>query len=624
MVVEPKHELPKEATSTDSARSKDVSKGEFSPKPRAKYLIYGKLKHPNGDPATNQKVEVYQKNLLTEMLLGTFRTDKEGKFQVEPDKSNFKGAKSQKVTLKVFEEKLPVKDLWFFESNERIVFECDIELSGKKAHENVGDVIITLYEYQPSLPDLKQPENENHRPQQWTVSYKLGLAKAGLPNAIKGLLISGTLPLWKVPHLQKLYGVFDPTLEVSSESTVEMILNGIYPCYFRKGDIPSEIYTIIDWRDYDIDSGSGAKIPTVKLFLNRGIKGLDVTRVDVMFRDEKEFTTYKVGDLGFERALYLFNCMGLVAGEIISHLGIGHLYTGQAAMAVFRTMNANPLKNLLCPHLRGILEIDKLGATAVYGKNGVLNVSGLSPTGIMQTLQTVLGGMCYTTFRPREPLTTNHRFARGEQLFWEVVTKVVDDFFVRSEEGIKAKWYEVFYMSKNIVEHSCPHIPWERESNYSVWLDHNEIDDPNLMGRVEFNGVTRAMRPITLSLDGPQEGDMERLKQFCRVSIFTSTFWHWVIHRSQGKWGTNLKFGSMAPRETGASLEEVPYGGIKIPAASQSFSVVHTFMDFQRGFLLKNPNGDIYNPFIEELKVNRDSFQTLGYNIDELMYGAIM
>lgn len=624
MVAEPKHELPKDATSEDSARSQNSISEEFSLNSSAKYLIYGKLKHPNGDPVTNQKVEVYQRSLLTEDFLGTFHSNKEGNFQIEPDKNSFKGGRSQKLIFKVLEEKLPVKDRWFFESKERVVFECEVEIFGKKAHENVGDVIVLLYEYKPALPDLRQPDNEKQRPQHWTFSYQIDLVKAALPPKIKQYLVKGTLPLWKIPSLEKLYGVFDPNLEVNSENTVEMILNGIYPCYFRKGDSPNEIYTVIDWRDYEIDGGNGPRIPTVKLFLKRGIKGLDVTKVDVMFRDEKEFTTYNVGDVGFERALYLFNSMGLVAGEVVSHLGIGHLYTGQAAMAVFRTLNTSPLSHLLCPHLRGVLEIDYAGASAIFGKNGILNVSGLSQAGIMQSLQAVLGGMCYTGFKPREPLTTGHRFARAEQLFWEVVTKVVDDFFVHYQENIQAKWYEIFYMSKNLVEHSCPYIPWERESNYSVWLDPNEIDDPNLPGRVEFNGVTRAVRPITLSIDGPQEGDIERLKQFCRVSIFTCTFWHWVIHSSQGKWGTNLKFATLAPWEREADLKEVPYGGTKVSDANEVFAVAHTFMDFSRGYLLKNPNGDIYNPFIEELKANRESLHKLGYDINELMYGTII
>ncbi|MFT4553116.1 MAG: hypothetical protein ACI9S8_001752 [Chlamydiales bacterium] len=586
---------------------------------RPYHSVSGNLKHPNGDPMTHQKVKVFSQHCFGRNSLGSFHTDREGNFDFKYRRFRLRMDRNDSLIFRVIEETLDLKSGCLpccQKTIERAVHETILIKPASTRHYNAGTVEAELYEYQPGFPDLLQPDNADHRPQQWPPAYHATLVKAGWDEKVKDLLVGLGGSRVSVSDLEKLYGVYNPELQLTPETTVELLLNGIYPCNFLNGDHPGEYVVDINWDRYQLDSGPRPELPNVSLRMDKTNDKLNIQNITVQFRGE-EAETFQINGPNFDKALYLFNSMALVKGEIVSHLGLGHLYSGQAAMAVFRTLNENPLENLLKPHLRGVLEINRMGATDIFGPEGILNVSGLSVDGILESLKDVLAGTCYSNFTPRVPVCEDHRFAKAENLYWDVVGRVVDRFFGENETGIQDNWHEIFYLSKTLVEHSLPYAPWERK-DFQAWNDPREIDDPSHPGRVMFENELRAIRPITSSSSSPQEGDMERLKQFTRHALFMVTFWHWAVHSTQGKWGTNLKIAALAPRKP----VDMPYGGVQVKDANHQLKVAHVFAGFERGFLLNNPHGDIYPPMMQELQKKKADFKSLGYDLRKLPYGT--
>ncbi|MFT4552866.1 MAG: hypothetical protein ACI9S8_001498 [Chlamydiales bacterium] len=589
--------------------------------------INGRLVHLNGDPATHQKVKVIFPLLCFKITAGTAETDKDGNFSINLNRTFSWLRDPDKVILQVVEETLERKGFLFFSGNgERVIDKVAINTGGSGGSRNLGNVPIELYEYQKDLPMLKQPGDSGQRPQQASTAYMIDLALANLDEKIKESLHGLDILNSSVEDIHNCYGVYNPELRVTPENTIDMLLNGIFPAYFLKGSHEGEVTVPINWKDYDKDLSPLLLNTTLGIDLGVNQKGteLNIKYVDVQDKDGTWHHIEK-SDSRFDRALYLFNSMALVKGEIVSHLGLGHLITEECSMAVFRAVNKNPLGDLLKPHLREVQEIDRLGATAIFGPEGILNVSGLTVDGIREALKDVVSGVCYSNFKPRKMVNDDHVMAKGGQIYWDIVSGVVDRFFGENIENIKKSWYEVFYLSKNLVEHSRPYQAWEGVENHTSWIDPNEVDNPAFGERVFFDGAYRAMRPITTSKECPKEGDIERLKQFCRFSIFNSTWWHFTVHNTQGKWGTNMKFASLAPDAPSDDiLKDEEYGGTTVDNAIKQFTIAHILMNFERGNLIDNPNGDVYPPLIAKLEENRAAFTALGYDIGEYPYGVLI
>jgi hypothetical protein len=104
------------------------------------------------------------------------------------------------------------------------------------------------------------------------------------------------------------------------------------------------------------------------------------------------------------------------------------------------------------------------------------------------------------------------------------------------------------------------------------------------------------------------------------------TFWHWAVHRSQGEWGTDVSFASLAPEYSAMGDEAVSYGGTQSKKAQQQLSLGKVFSDFDYGSLLKNPHGDIWPYFIQILNSRsvQMHFKHQGYPLDQLPYGTVI
>lgn len=567
---------------------------------------------------TAQKVAILSPGIFTNSLLGEGKTNAFGKFDIPLTVNRFFTNDFTNLILKVFEETVPSET----SRKEREVASHSFVVPSATKTFDVGDIKVNLYEAQAKLPALDIPSDSSKRPQQQTLAFYKELLFSGVYKVLNGLRFS-VLEKWTT--IKDVVAAFPPKgkpiFKLEPSSTVELVLNGLYPCHFRQGAQPDELVNEINWDKYDKDPSPD--LPNATLTLKKVNGSCQVSKVEVKYPNEP-VKTYDASSKEIGKALYLFNSMALLKGEAVYHLGIGHLITGQIALSFFRHVNNHPIKKFLEPHLDGVAEINLLGSGLIFGQGGILNVSGLSSKGVDQVLEDTLAAFDPATFHPRAPITENHLFAKAQLLFWDVVSATVDRFFAENQKAISSadNWFEIFDMSKHLTNNSLPYKPFDSEGimKDAPWNDPSEFDSPSLNSRVEHDGKLRAIRPITTSREAPQAGDIERLKQFCRYTLFLSTFYHWAIHSSQYQWMTNLEVGSLAPE----SHAEKPFGGTNPMNAVRQLQVASVLVDFEAQPLVKNPFGVIYQPFIDNIMAKREEFSKLNYDITKMHYGVII
>jgi hypothetical protein len=578
------------------------------------HSVRGTFVHPNQDPIRNQTVQIYAKNMLVEHKLAEAKTNKYGQIALDYDWKAPSYLGKHDLIFKVFEDKQPLPG----EKDEKNhVFTVTQSVSNGEVEKDFGNMEARIYEYQSGFPGLEPSELP---PQKWGFSYFRDLIRAAIDELLKDLLLKGCGGNYSVKDVERVYGVNNPELELDEKHSIEMLLNGIFPCHLLKGEAGTKVLDI-NWDRYEHDAKTPA-LPNIEAVFSENDQGkLTIDKITVQFRG-KDKQEYLPGNEDFKKGLYLLNSSAVVRGEVDSHLGKGHIWCEQASMAVFRNLKENPVAKLLKPHLREVVLINELGASAIFGEEGVLNVSALTTGGIKENLKDILGGMNWK-FRPRLPMENeDHQFAHAGQLFWDTLGGVVDQFFDENAEGIREHWYEVRDMSKSLEENSVPYRAPDGVEDSTKWVDPSEFDY-DVEGRVMVNGERRAVSSITQNEDGPEGDDIENLKQFCRYNMYMSTFNHWAVHTSQSKWVTNPSFASLAPESDGGHL---PYHGTRPENARHHVSTAHVLVDFDRdtGSLVENANGDAYQPFIDALVAKEKDFSALGYDIREMTYGIII
>jgi hypothetical protein len=215
-------------------------------------------------------------------------------------------------------------------------------------------------------------------------------------------------------------------------------------------------------------------------------------------------------------------------------------------------------------------------------------------------------------------MTPGHWAAQSSQLYWQIVQKLVNEYIQNNEAEIRTYWNEIYAMSHNLVSNSAPYRPYDGVANHELWFDKEEIDNPNVPGRVTWEGILRSMRPVTTNPDEPEEGAFGRLAQLCCAAMHNPTIDHKNTHDSQPKWVSNLNFASIAPNGTGVM------GGTEILDGAAQLSLIHKLTDFKSDPLVEDRYGDIYPPLIAELLAHREEFAKLGVDITEMSYGIVI
>jgi len=575
--------------------------------------IRGRLVHPNLDPMTNQKIALFKPHFpYDERIYKTETTTNEnGEFAISYKWTHRKYEKEHSINLAVFEEKV----LSEHSNVDRKIGSVSLAIPNIDGNIHVRDIQFRLYERDESFPiPLLKIESNQKNPQQSNFSQFTEPLAKGV--AVDAAIVINALHK-KVFSTEKATKILETINAVSltPEASIDCLLN-FTMAHFTKGSNENELVYDLNW-----DGLKKKPLPdlaNLQIVLIKEEDKLRYKEITVEYSDSPA-QTFKPGEPGFmdainkahskNSALYVSNCMGFIEGEF-EHL-TQHLILGSMALSFFRHINNHPIKKFLTPLLDGVSEINRAGAGLIFGKNGLLTLSGLPQWGVKERLGDKISNFDFTIFSPRKGIVSNHTSANLQELFWEVATEAVDAYFAEHEVAIKSpeNWFEVYYMAKHLVEESMPYK--EAENSKAAWIDRSDMDRPEVPGRVEKNGFIRAIRPFITSKDKPDVQSIEGLKQFCRYVIF-AVFNHWLLHSTQDKWGSNPNFAVMSPnRKKGGDWG----GSDTISAAIQALGV-RVITEFKALRMMDDLFA--YEPLKKALEKRRERFEKNGCDIEKI------
>ncbi|MDJ0618847.1 MAG: lipoxygenase family protein [Calothrix sp. MO_192.B10] len=173
---------------------------------------------------------------------------------------------------------------------------------------------------------------------------------------------------------------------------------------------------------------------------------------------EQTITCFPTQDKQWEDAKYYFRSAEYVFQEIQSHLARTHMNMDQYAMAFYRNVSKNPIRELLYDHFEGLLSINKRGASLIIGNQGFIpEASALDPKSVDGVLIEELARLNYH-WSPAiqelpDPIDNNH-FDRAASAMWELLSRYVSEFFENNQPEIQTYWYEIEGMSADLMTHS--------------------------------------------------------------------------------------------------------------------------------------------------------------------------
>ena len=326
---------------------------------------------------------------------------------------------------------------------------------------------------------------------------------------------------------------------------------------------------------------------------------------------------------------------GAVSTEVDEHFTGTHLNTEQYSIATHRNFHFSPLSCLLRPHLKEVALINATADTGIIA--GYLpTATALTKKGLIDRTYDMLGLHDWKDWKPMKPLHDSHHYALAENLFWQVVTDFVDQFFIENLEQIKKHWIEVYYFSEDLVQHSVPvflsEIEWDKLSShekeqlearkkYYAFMYDFDFNLP----RERVNGKLKAVSPITKrkEYDELHPEEMDSLKKVCKYAIMMATYMHtWINEHQYDDLGEilyncgGLRFGTS---ETGVLGPETD---LHIAPDLTRGTGMLWFTNFlsrtEFGFITRNEEGDVNPIFMKLLEDKREAFAHLGVDIDKI------
>jgi hypothetical protein len=296
-----------------------------------------------------------------------------------------------------------------------------------------------------------------------------------------------------------------------------------------------------------------------------------------------------------------------------------HLQMEQYTIASFRNLRKNPVRLLLYPHVKSLVNINQRADEVLVSPTvGLVTTNGpLTPASVVQVCKEQIASFDWKGWKPRQPLYEGHTFAKIANLYWQVLTESIDAFFQNHQQEIVAEWAEIHRLSDDIVEHSVAYqpLPESNDGDYE-WYDRNELDKPEIP-RTTINGTVKATRPITTS-DQPSAADIENLKEFIRYVVFHITFWHSWVNDAQADEGGEIFYNSLALRGGSFGNEDDPAIAPNILETTNLIYMVNVLTAIKYGYILKNEDDDVVLELRTALANYKKEFADLGYNVGNI------
>lgn len=603
---------------------------------------------PSGEdkPLHNMYLELWHRDLV-EVFLGCATSARDGTFEVWYDPAPLGGKAN--LQLRIFENHHTFSRQGELRLTDRHIFTAFGDKAVEADRFDFEDVRVPYWEYDPNNPMPRALISDHgDPPQSYSPGRNLLMLKVVAPVEVikrKHLLENRLRP--SGPSLERIQREYPenltrrlererPGYTRTDEYFGERMLNGMSATVFDGDDShPGRFRIYHHWNSYE-QNGEYA-LPNVDMRFEIRDDRLFPTEIILNLREPgakeanspTERLSFKPGDgEKWEQAKRVARVSAALVAELDNHLTTTHLNTEQYTIAAYRNFRKNPLRFLLFPHLKEVVLIDHLADTELLGPTGfVTRAQGLTPEATKQRVAHVMGMLDWKNWRPIQPICGTHDYARVANLFWQVVTEYVDDFFEEYEEGITEHWYEVRMFSQDLVEHSAPDFLCRfltsslvgKPAEARAWFTPEERMDLSIP-RYVVGGVPRAVQPVTHS-DIPLSSDIENMKQVCRYSIYHATFKHTWANARQYDDAGEIFYAGLGIRhgDNGVLSPESDLSVSPAPReATEQLWLSYMLAKAVYGYILRNEDNDIHPSLLERLENRRAEFAALDFDIDTI------
>lgn len=588
------------------------------------YALEGVLFHADGGQVEKQHFNVYGENSV---YLGHGKTASDGKFYIEVKTPS---PLDEKITLtfRLCREVKLVHEHEVLGKDAALCQNLGFYRGQMETAEAVETFVLDRLKKDLGEVHLEKPYEEEKVP----LRYTLDIAKASIPSRIKAFISSARekLDFFNTHGIDDVMNAFNvKSVPLTPENTWKMITNGICPLYLREeGD---HYIAEVNWDRYEFDKLKS--LADVKVwFKKNGDLDPILDRIDVKFRKtlepsvkEGDYTpvkTYLPDQDSFEEGLRIANCSFHVLGQTVFHLGIGHVYGANAAIAAFDYLVGHPLGDLLLPHCHFIRKISKeLGGPVIFEEDGVLNVSALSVKGIATLISDSLAALDPFSFKPRGPINDGHVFAKVQNHHFSLLKDAVKEYFDEHWGEIVKDWKPVHGFFRKMFKRSPEYRPWGGVSlEDGNWRDANEIGGkasellPTRQSYRNGDEGVHSFRYIAPLLDGPLPGERELIEQFVVDFIHHVTIWHSWIHRSQyisteaSPDAADVNFAPLSLSEYGVG----EYGGMSMQDAIHQLKIISLFHHFDvKNYALVDGDG-VYPGIVRRIQAAASGYLANG------------
>jgi len=601
-------------------------------------LVFG----DTNKPLHNIELELWDRDIGTPGdYLGVGVTDYNGEFTIyyDPSKAGFLDAPD--LELRLLENRISFDSDNDIVSTYRIAYTIKGDDNVTQKTYNFGTRTVPYWLYKPGslFARLFFSELEG-TPDDYSVGRTLNgydAASGLVPIKAKHVITNTLNP--NEPTLQEIQAAYPPNLTInldrekpgytrSDEYFVLRVLNGMNPSLLKRNkNNPNQLKATFNWDAYEKDDNHD--LNNVEAFFELKDDKLVVTAITVQSRYPDSFAphsalkdpvTYTPADGDkWSQAKRIFRTNSFFAAEMTEHYIKAHLQMEQYTIASFRNLRKNPVRLLLYPHVKSLVNINQRADEVLVSPTvGLVTTNGpLTPASVVQVCKEQIASFDWKGWKPRQPLYEGHTFAKIANLYWQVLTESIDAFFQNHQQEIVAEWAEIHRLSDDIVEHSVAYqpLPESNDGDYE-WYDRNELDKPEIP-RTTINGTVKATRPITTS-DQPSAADIENLKEFIRYVVFHITFWHSWVNDAQADEGGEIFYNSLALRGGSFGNEDDPAIAPNILETTNLIYMVNVLTAIKYGYILKNEDDDVVLELRTALANYKKEFADLGYNVGNI------
>jgi lipoxygenase/macrophage migration inhibitory factor (MIF) len=572
---------------------------------------------------------------IVERYLGSSVTSPDGYFEIFFQRTTIPNAPPPVLTLRIYEPDQSVKSSGnpalrrFVAARQPVPLYIHFPPQSDEGSDDIaiGQIVLPFYEYDRSWPfpyvddktirigfgDLQSARYDAAE----TNSTSIGLRLLGQMNSSPAGL-----------SVDDIQAAFPPNLTIEMERKnagssrkddffAHRLLNCFVPPLFRVDADDGSLFSLeYNWKKFQ----RRTDLTLLSFRARFRSDGAVLTPVDIAIGvntedDPAKFTTFTPADAAkwlFAKRLIRAHHHNVIA-QFQGHLAFTHFNLEQYAIAFMRCIRQNPIRGLLFPFLREVMAINAKGRDTLVGGQDITGlIEPMQKTSLTAWITDSIGRQDWKGWKPRRPLCAAHNYAHCADVYWTILTSIVDDYFEKHLRGIEQRWGEILNFSNALVANSVPFVEQglEEPTWSGNWYCMNEISERGRAGQ-------KALHPVTLVVSHPENQDLDNLKQLCKYVIFHSTFFHSWTHAymmtdlGELRYSGMVRNGGLGP-ESDDTLIAPPLHMMYALGSTATLSGMNC------GYMVLNEEGDASALLIEKITAAKQQFAAWEFDISHL------